>query len=180
MSFKCYVLFLQLPLLLWACGSDLAGTPSKSAEFGLSFFAPLAYTFPPNGVTAAAKQSIDEGIVNNLVKTDLNVAIGKGLTANQIYLYVPPTLNISFTPQAMEIEDGDECMTDGKYLARDGTVYYKCVNVSTLRARNVRAAPADPDPTTSTAEPTTEVSFFKQSTSGSMRVTIVKDRIFQD
>ncbi|CAP26903.2 Protein CBG06621 [Caenorhabditis briggsae] len=97
MSVKIYFLVIISPVLVWSCGSDVTGTSSTTAEFGISFFAPLAYTYPPPDVDLVPGQSLTKDIANRIVQTDLDLAIAKGLTANQIYLYIPPTLNFTFT-----------------------------------------------------------------------------------
>ncbi|EGT31075.1 hypothetical protein CAEBREN_20789 [Caenorhabditis brenneri] len=125
-----------------------------SAEFDISFFAPIDYTVPADDDIYPG-QSPSTDVANNRVKTDLNLAIGKALTANQIYLYVPPTLNITFTPQKIHIVDGDKCTTDNTYVVNEGTVIYKCVIAGTTvapsgtgsTARPRRAAPRRRDAT---------------------------------
>ncbi|CAO4378735.1 unnamed protein product [Caenorhabditis nigoni] len=127
MTVKIYFLVIISPVLVWSCGSDVTGTSSKTAEFGISFFAPLAYTYPPPDVDLVPGQSLTKDIANRVVQTDLDLAIAKGLTANQIYLYIPPTLNFTFTPPSVQIDDGEICETDGTYIAVSGRVIYKCV-----------------------------------------------------
>ncbi|UMM33946.1 hypothetical protein L5515_007238 [Caenorhabditis briggsae] len=127
MSVKIYFLVIISPVLVWSCGSDVTGTSSTTAEFGISFFAPLAYTYPPPDVDLVPGQSLTKDIANRIVQTDLDLAIAKGLIANQIYLYIPPTLNFTFTPPSVQVVDGEVCQTDGTYIAMSGTVIYKCV-----------------------------------------------------
>ncbi|PIC25594.1 hypothetical protein B9Z55_018470 [Caenorhabditis nigoni] len=127
MTIKIYFLVIISPVLVSSCGSDVTGTSSTTAEFGISFFAPLAYTYPPPDVDLVPGQSLTKDIANRVVQTDLDLAIAKGLTANQIYLYIPPTLNFTFTPPSVQIVDGEVCETDGTYIAVSGTVIYECV-----------------------------------------------------
>ncbi|CAL2043443.1 unnamed protein product [Caenorhabditis brenneri] len=155
MSLNIYILFIQLPLLIRACGSDIGGTSSMSAEFDISFFAPIDYTVPADDDIYPG-QSPSTDVANNRVKTDLNLAIGKALTANQIYLYFPPTLNITFTPQKVHIVDGDKCTTDNTYVVNDGTVIYKCVIAGTTVAPSGTGSTAVPSGSSvSTVEPST-------------------------
>uniref|UniRef100_A0A1I7UBN8 Head fiber protein n=1 Tax=Caenorhabditis tropicalis TaxID=1561998 RepID=A0A1I7UBN8_9PELO len=93
-------------------------------------------------------QSPTADVANNRVKTDLNLAIGQGLTANQIYLYIPPTLNFTFTPPSITIADGNKCITDNTYVAISGTVIYKCVGSGVTASPVTGATDASTDSTT--------------------------------
>ncbi|EFP00246.1 hypothetical protein CRE_18449 [Caenorhabditis remanei] len=157
MHLKLYILLIISPVLIWTCGSDIAGTSSKSAEFGISFFAPLAYTYPPADVDLVPGQSLTLELANRRVKTDLDLAISKGLTANQIYLYIPPTLNFTFTPPSVKIADGEVCVTDNTYIQISGTVIYKCSIGNSGASTNIPVSGATGAPTNAPVSGATEV-----------------------
>ncbi|CCD66093.2 DUF5683 domain-containing protein [Caenorhabditis elegans] len=121
-----FLLQLQHPALVWSCGSDISGSSSATSEFGISFFAPLAYTYPPNEADLFPGQSLTVEQASQKVKTDLDLAISKALTVNQLYLSTPPTVNFTFVPQKVQIADGEVCFTDGTSIAISGTIVYKC------------------------------------------------------
>ncbi|KAF1752519.1 hypothetical protein GCK72_019074 [Caenorhabditis remanei] len=157
MHLKLYILLIISPVLIWTCGSDIAGTSSKSAEFGISFFAPLAYTYPPADVDLVPGQSLTLELANRRVKTDLDLAISKGLTANQIYLYIPPTLNFTFTPPSVQIADGEVCVTDNTYIQISGTVIYKCSIGNSGASTNIPVSGATGAPTNAPVSGATDV-----------------------
>lgn len=121
-----------------------SGSSSATSEFGISFFAPLAYTYPPNEADLFPGQSLTVEQASQKVKTDLDLAvsyrfykrnyfkentvfqISKALTVNQLYLSTPPTVNFTFVPQKVQIADGEVCFTDGTSIAISGTIVYKC------------------------------------------------------
>ncbi|PIC23954.1 hypothetical protein B9Z55_017469 [Caenorhabditis nigoni] len=125
-------LIAYFPLLVFSCGSfgpGGLGHSSQSAKFDISFFAPLSYTYPPTAPDFHKGQSLSKDLAFRQVRADLNSAIVRGLTANQIYLYMPPKLDIEFTPQEMKIDDKESCTEDGTYVEIEGTVVYKCESV---------------------------------------------------
>ncbi|CAO4377432.1 unnamed protein product [Caenorhabditis nigoni] len=125
-------LIAYFPLLVFSCGSfgpGGLGHSSQSAKFDISFFAPLSYTYPPTPQDFHKGQSLSKDLAFRQVRADLNSAIAKGLTSNQIYLYMPPKLAIEFTPQEMKIDDKERCTEDGTYVEIEGTVVYKCESV---------------------------------------------------
>ncbi|CAI2353632.1 unnamed protein product [Caenorhabditis sp. 36 PRJEB53466] len=129
-SAQLLIFFFEFPLLISSCGSDISGTSSTSAEFDISFFAPLAYTYPPDDADLVPGQSLTLALANSRVKTDLDLAISKALSDNRLYLPSAPTVNFTFTPQKVMIADGEVCQTEGTYIAVSGTVVYKCTSAA--------------------------------------------------
>uniref|UniRef100_A0A8R1DYS0 Uncharacterized protein n=1 Tax=Caenorhabditis japonica TaxID=281687 RepID=A0A8R1DYS0_CAEJA len=136
---------------------QISGTSSTSAEFSIDFFAPLAYTYPPDEADLYPGQSLTSALANTRVKTDLDLAISKALTDNQIYFPTPPTVNFTYTPPQIVISDGEKCTDDGTWIAISGTVLYKCGESNTETTQATSDAPdgSTEIPTTTIQEETT-------------------------